>query len=386
MMKLIYHSFTQALAIASISAASAGTIDKVRFGVEADVPPFESRDSDGDLVGLNIEIGNAICSVMEISCVWIDQPYATNIDALKNGKFDVIMPMTPTERRREQIDFTDAMYALSSRLVAPKGVVLEPTANALAGKRIGVLNGTSRENFARDRWGSAGVEIIGFGLNSELIQALRGGEIDATLQDTVEIAEALLNKPEGAAYAFTGEVVSDPALGSGIAMGIRQNEDQLKDILNEGLARLSANGQLETILAQYLPDQQQAMSSGTRPQLEYISGESALPFSEAVRAGNMLYLSGVLGDDENGIFPETTAEQTANILDTYRTVLEANGSSLDQVVRCTVILANLDDFAEMNRVYAGYFPERRRPARTTFEASKLIANGKIEIDCMAYAE
>jgi reactive intermediate/imine deaminase len=105
-----------------------------------------------------------------------------------------------------------------------------------------------------------------------------------------------------------------------------------------------------------------------------------------VRVGNVLYLSGLLGDDENRKLPKGTAAQTAAIMDKTRAILEKNGSSLDHVVQCTVILADIKDFAEMNKVYASYFSPGRFPARATFEASGLVANAKIEIQCMAHIE
>lgn len=353
----------------------------VRFGVEADVPPFESRNEKGELVGLDIDIGNALCAQMNARCEWVDQPYATNISALLENRFDAIMPMTPNDVRRQQIDFTDEMYPLSSQLVARKGSNLLPTAASLQGKRVGVLRGTSREAFSQARWASAGVNIVSFGLNSELIASLIAGDIDATLQNTIEIAEALLKKPEGSNFDFSGPTVTDPLLGSGVAMGVRKSDPGLKAKLNEALAAIKENGVLKEILARYLTSPTVSGSS-----LQYIGGDASLPFSQAVRAGNILYLSGILGNYDNGGFPEGTAAQTAVIMDKIRAVLERNGSSLDRVIQCKVILADIADFAEMNKVYASYFSPGRFPARTTFATSGLVANADIEIECMAYVE
>lgn len=125
---------------------------QIRFGVEALVPPFESRNENGELVGLNIDLGNALCAELNARCVWIDQAYATNIAALEARRFDVIMPMTATAARRERIDFTENLYPLSSRLVARQGSGLQPSVVSLKGKRVGVLAGTSRETFAKTRW------------------------------------------------------------------------------------------------------------------------------------------------------------------------------------------------------------------------------------------
>jgi reactive intermediate/imine deaminase len=109
-----------------------------------------------------------------------------------------------------------------------------------------------------------------------------------------------------------------------------------------------------------------------------------LPFSAAVRVGDILYLSGQIGIKpgtlelvEGGVGPET--RQT---MENIRTVLEAAGSSLDRVVKCTVFLADIADYAEMNEVYRRYFLEKP-PARSTVAGSGLALGARVEIECLA---
>ncbi len=112
--------------------------------------------------------------------------------------------------------------------------------------------------------------------------------------------------------------------------------------------------------------------------------ESGLPFSKSVRVGHMLYLSGDLGIIpgtmqlvEGGIQPET--RQT---LDNIKATLEANGSSLGEVVKCTVFLADIAEWAAMNEVYKTYFPTNP-PARSALGTSGLALGARTEIECMA---
>ncbi len=107
------------------------------------------------------------------------------------------------------------------------------------------------------------------------------------------------------------------------------------------------------------------------------------PFSDAVTVGNTLYLAGQVGINpetrklpEGGIGPE--ARQT---LENIKEVLEAHGSDLEHVVKCTVILSTTDDFVEFNKIFREYFP-KNKPARTTFAAG-LLVGAKIEIDVIA---
>jgi lysine/arginine/ornithine transport system substrate-binding protein len=364
---------------------------EIRFGVEALVPPFESRNAQGELVGLNIELGNALCAELDARCVWIDQDYATNIAALEAGRFDAIIPMSATPLRRQRIDFTENLYPLSNRLVTLKDAGLLPDAQSLKGKRVGVLAGTSREAYAQARWAPAGVVVQSFKLNTELIDSLLAGDIDATLQDAIEISAALLDTPQGGAFGFSGPVITDELLGSGVAMGVRKTDPDLRDALNEALARLKQNGKYDPIIKRYLSESSGSSTvtrSGPEPvaanSLQYSPGGKGQPFSQAVRVGETLYLSGVLGVDANdklvtgGIRAEMT--QTMN---TLREALQRNGSSLDQVAKCTIILADINDFSAMNEVYVRYFPADRLPARTTFSARKLVLNARVEVECLA---
>lgn len=109
-----------------------------------------------------------------------------------------------------------------------------------------------------------------------------------------------------------------------------------------------------------------------------------LPFSSAVRVGNTLYLSGQIG-----VLPGTrqlvdtgVVKQTQQTLDNIKAVLTYAGSSLERVVKCTVFLANIRDYDQMNGVYATYFP-KDPPARSTVAGSGLVLGAKVEIECLA---
>ncbi len=119
--------------------------------------------------------------------------------------------------------------------------------------------------------------------------------------------------------------------------------------------------------------------------VEYLSSEKmkGYPFSEAVRVGNMLYLSGQLGmDDSRKIVPGGIAEETRQTLKNIQSALERYGSSLDHVVKVTVMLADMDEWPEMNKVYAGFFPTHF-PARSAFGATGLALGARVEIECIA---
>ena len=110
------------------------------------------------------------------------------------------------------------------------------------------------------------------------------------------------------------------------------------------------------------------------------------PFSQAIRAAGLVFVSGqVAMDPETGLVIEgDVAAQTDRTLKNLANVLTAAGSGLDKVVRCSVFLRSMDDFAKMNEVYGHYF-QTVPPARTTVEVSRLPRDARVEIDAIALA-
>jgi 2-iminobutanoate/2-iminopropanoate deaminase len=109
-----------------------------------------------------------------------------------------------------------------------------------------------------------------------------------------------------------------------------------------------------------------------------------VPFSDAVRVGHMLYLSGQLGTDSSvGLVPGGVKAETKQTMENIRRVLERNGSSLDQVVKCTVMLADMSEWGAMNEVYITYFAKDRLPARSALGVNGLALGARVEIECWA---
>lgn len=109
------------------------------------------------------------------------------------------------------------------------------------------------------------------------------------------------------------------------------------------------------------------------------------PYSQAVRAGDWIFCSGQIAIDPGtgDLIEGGVAEQTARVLKNLEAVLEAAGASLTQVVKTTVYLAEMEQFASMNQVYGERF-ETHRPARATVEVSGLPRGVAVEIDAVAF--
>lgn len=111
--------------------------------------------------------------------------------------------------------------------------------------------------------------------------------------------------------------------------------------------------------------------------------KQSAPYSDAVQAGNMYFLAGQMGMDHTTrtVVDGGIQKETEQAIENIKAVLAQHGMTLDNVVKCTVILADIEDFAAFNEIYAQYFT--KKPARTTFAAKAVPANGNIEIDVVA---
>lgn len=111
-----------------------------------------------------------------------------------------------------------------------------------------------------------------------------------------------------------------------------------------------------------------------------------LPFSDAVRVGDMIYLSGTLGVEPGTmkLVPGGIEPETRQLMANMKRVLEANDSSLDRIVKCTVMMADIDEWPRFNAIYITYFPEHK-PARSAFGANGLALGARVEMECWATA-
>jgi len=109
------------------------------------------------------------------------------------------------------------------------------------------------------------------------------------------------------------------------------------------------------------------------------------PFSLAVRTGDYVFLSGQMGTDDKGLVPGGFEAQSRKAMDNVADILKGMGLSMDNVVKCTIMIADMGKWADFNKIYAGYFKPGRLPARSALGANGLALGGEIEVECMAYS-
>ncbi|MCA8481666.1 MULTISPECIES: ABC transporter substrate-binding protein [Burkholderia] len=225
----------------------------IRWGIDPTYPPFEAKQPDGSLTGFDIDLRDAICVQLHAKCVWVEQNFDGMIPALRARKFDVIMSaMTATEERLKQIDFSNKLYASPAALVAPAGSKLQSTAASLAGKRVGIIQGTTQDMYAKAEWAPKGVTIVTYQNQDQVYQDLVNGRLDATFQDKTQAGYSFLKTERGKHFAFAGDDITDSRItGFGVAMGLRKGDAALKSRLNDAIAAIRANGTYQKIAAKY---------------------------------------------------------------------------------------------------------------------------------------
>jgi lysine/arginine/ornithine transport system substrate-binding protein len=208
------------------------------------------------LQGLDIDVGNAVCVAAKMTCKWVETSFDGLIPALQGRKFDAInSAMNATEQRRQAIDFTTVVYRVPTQLIAKTGSGLQPTAESLKGKSVGVLQGSIQENYAKAHWASNGVNVVPYQDQNQAYADLVAGRLDGTLVLAPAGQTGFLSKPDGKGYSFVGAPVrDDKILGSGIAYGVRKGDDALKAKLNAAIEKVKADGTIDKYAKKYLGD------------------------------------------------------------------------------------------------------------------------------------
>jgi 2-iminobutanoate/2-iminopropanoate deaminase len=147
--------------------------------------------------------------------------------------------------------------------------------------------------------------------------------------------------------------------------------------------------QLSAIAAGVLLMTTSANAAPTRSAVEYYGNPTLngqpLPFSRAVRVGDILYLSGAIGRGPDGKPPQGIEAQARATMDDIGETLKLAGLGYGDIVHCTVFLSDMKNWAEFNKVYATYFTPGKMPARSAVGVNGLALDALMEIECQAYA-
>jgi reactive intermediate/imine deaminase len=144
------------------------------------------------------------------------------------------------------------------------------------------------------------------------------------------------------------------------------------------LAACTAGGEVTRPAVQHYPVDDSIVAAAR-------AAGSKVPFSAAVRVGDVLYLSGQIGTGPGGKLPDGIEAQSRQTMENIRAILAKAGLGFGDVFRCLVMLDDMKDWPAFNSVYAGYFEERMLPARSALGADGLALGALVEVECQAYA-
>lgn len=238
-----------ALGIGTIGPAAA-TGQTLTIAVEGEYPPFNQMDKKGKFSGFDIDIANAVCKQLSVSCKFVQQPWPDMIDGLIAGDYDlVISSLSITNARRQRIDFSEAYYTTPAKFVARKDLSLTATLDALKGRKVAVQKATTHERYLSSRLGSS-VEIVRYETLPAATADLAKGKVDLVFADALALSQGFLKSAKGKSFAFVGP---DLVLGNGIGIGVKKGQPDLIAQLNRALEAIRADGSYTEIGSKYFP-------------------------------------------------------------------------------------------------------------------------------------
>jgi len=232
------------MSLASCGKSSSGTAQAgvLVMATNAEFPPYEYHEG-GDIVGIDAEIAAAIAEKMGCTLEIEDIAFDSIIAEVDSSKADMGMAgMTVTEDRKQSVDFS-VTYAVARQVVIVKEGGDIASIDDLAGKKIGVQQGTTGDIYASDDYGDDNVERYSKGM--EAVQALAQGKIDAVIIDN-EPAKVFVSENEG--LIILDEAYADEEY----AIAVRKGNTELLNAINEALDELKKDGTIDEIVDRYI--------------------------------------------------------------------------------------------------------------------------------------
>lgn len=252
-------SIASAFAALALGATQAGTIDRlrqektIRFAVRDDAPPFSFKDASGQPSGFIVDLCRSVAKNLaaqlnlgELGVVYVAVTAADRFDAIETGKADILCePTTDTLSRRQHIDFSIATFVDgASLLVRGDG---PGDFGALAGKKVGVLGGTTTEQSLRDTLASANIqaEVVPAKTHEEGLKLLDSGAVAAYFADRAILAYLAAKSPDSDKLRLANNYFSlEP-----YALGLPRGDSDFRLEVDRALSRIYKSGEIAAVFA-----------------------------------------------------------------------------------------------------------------------------------------
>ena len=232
-----------------IVLSQAAMADKIRIATEGAYPPFNMKNSKGELIGFDVDIAKALCEQMKADCKIVAQDWDGIIPGLLAKKYDaIIASMSITPERQKKVSFTDPYYSNYLRFIAKKNSQLKPTKDGLKGKKLGAQRSTISSQYLEDHYRkSARVKV--YDTQEAAFLDLKAGRLDAVLVDAYPGYD-WLSKSDNNGFDFIGDSID---INDKIGIAVRKGDKALIKKFNKALQEIRASGAYQRINGKYFP-------------------------------------------------------------------------------------------------------------------------------------
>ena len=228
--------------VLSLALACNGASDVTRMGTEGAYEPYNYINDAGELVGFELELGDELCRRAELECEWVTNEWETIIPNLVDGQYDTILAgMSITDERDELIDFTQAYTPPSPSVYIAAAGAGDDAVNGRVAAQVSTIHA--------DYLAESSATLIEYELAEELVSAVLSGEADAALVDQEFAHESIATS--GNMLIVVGPEVP---LDSGIGIGVREDDTDLKNAMNEAIDSMKADGSLNALIRKWFDE------------------------------------------------------------------------------------------------------------------------------------
>jgi polar amino acid transport system substrate-binding protein len=223
--------------------------ETIRIATEGAYPPFNMKNSKGELIGFDVDIAKALCEQMKADCKIVAQDWDGIIPGLLAKKYDaIIASMSITPERQKKVSFTDPYYSNYLRFIAKKGSNLAVSKSGLKGKRLGAQRSTISSQYLEDNYRkSAKVKV--YDTQEAAFLDLKAGRLDAVLVDAYPGYD-WLSKSQNNGFDFIGDTID---INDKIGIAVRKGDKALIKKFNKALKEIRASGAYQRINSKYFP-------------------------------------------------------------------------------------------------------------------------------------
>ncbi len=226
-------------------------VPAIRFLTTADFPPFNFRDSGGELIGFNIDLARRICAEVNVACTIQAWPWEQAANALADSQGDALIAgLAMTPENGERFDYSSVYLALPGRFVTRAQAASDFSVASLADQTVAVREGSVHSDFVESHLPEA--TLLPFASEIEALEAVKAGRAQAYFGDAMRAGFWLNDNI--ACCSFAGEAYFRPHLfGEGLSIAFPAGNDPVRHAVDWALIRLKANGVLDELYLRWFP-------------------------------------------------------------------------------------------------------------------------------------